>query len=190
MHRMHHAYSDTEKDPHSPMFFKDLVGMMKHTKKIYGGFVNRTLTPESEFCNDLPSWERLDQIGDNWFVRILWGTVYTLIYLFLIQHFHLSYFWLLLLPIHYLMGPVQGAAVNWCGHKYGYQNYNNGDHSKNSEPWGIFLQGELFQNNHHKKPTSPNFASKWYEFDPTYFALVVLDKLRVVQLIKAEPGLG
>jgi len=29
MHRMRHVYSDTEKDPHSPHFFKDIYQMMR-----------------------------------------------------------------------------------------------------------------------------------------------------------------
>jgi stearoyl-CoA desaturase (Delta-9 desaturase) len=32
----------------------------------------------------------------------------------------------------------------------------------------VLMLGELFQNNHHKLPNRPNFAVKWYEFDPTY----------------------
>ena len=32
LHRMHHAYSDTEKDPHTPHFFKEVFTMMMHTK--------------------------------------------------------------------------------------------------------------------------------------------------------------
>src|ERR1700748_281673 len=35
MHRMHHAYSDTEKDPHSPHFFKDVWHMMWATVLTY-----------------------------------------------------------------------------------------------------------------------------------------------------------
>ena len=38
MHRMHHTYSDTEKDPHSPHFFRDIIQMMIHTYKIFEGF--------------------------------------------------------------------------------------------------------------------------------------------------------
>src|ERR1700712_6093437 len=38
LHRMHHVYSDTEKDPHSPHFFKDVMAMMKHTYRIYDNF--------------------------------------------------------------------------------------------------------------------------------------------------------
>jgi fatty-acid desaturase len=80
-----------------------------------------------------------------------------------------EYWWMfLLLPIHFLMGPIHGAVVNWCGHKYGYSNYDNDDHSKNSLPLDFLMLGELFQNNHHKKPNNVNFALKWYEFDPSY----------------------
>ncbi len=186
MHRMHHEYSDTEKDPHSPVFYKDVIRMMQQARKIYGGFVTGELTPESKFCYDLPVWEGLDKFGDRRAVRVMWGVLYTLLYLFIIQHFHLSYFWLLLLPIHYLMGPVQGAIVNWFGHKVGYQNYDNGDNSRNTEVWGIIMQGELFQNNHHKAPKSLNFASKWYEFDPAFVVIKVLDKMRIVKIVPQQ----
>jgi len=35
MHRMHHAYTDTEKDPHSPSYDANLFAMMLKTKMIY-----------------------------------------------------------------------------------------------------------------------------------------------------------
>ena len=35
MHRLHHAYADTEKDPHSPKYDRSLVAMMWKTKRIY-----------------------------------------------------------------------------------------------------------------------------------------------------------
>jgi stearoyl-CoA desaturase (Delta-9 desaturase) len=169
MHRMHHAYSDTEADPHSPHFFKDVMGMMKHTSKIYGDLVAKRTFPMSEFAANLPTWDKIDEIGDNKVTRIAFGTVYTLFYLYVIFVLKTaSPFFLLLLPIHYLMGPVQGAAVNWCGHKYGYRNYDSPDKSKNTEFWGILLLGELFQNNHHENPMSANFAKKWWEIDMAY----------------------
>ena len=69
----------------------------------------------------------------------------------------------LLLPAHYLMGPVHGAIVNWCGHKYGYRNFDNGDASRNTLIFDSVTCGELFQNNHHKYAMSPNFAARWFE---------------------------
>lgn len=179
MHRMHHVYSDTEKDPHSPHFFKDVWGMMMHTRNIYNSFVTRTNMPDAEFTTAyLPVWEKLDRFADHWLTRLSFGIAYTLVYVF----FAPSYWWFLLLPIHYLMGPVQGAIVNWCGHKYGYANYKNGDHSKNSEPWGIFLLGELFQNNHHKDGENPNFARKWFELDPTFYVMRFMNFIGIIKL--------
>jgi stearoyl-CoA desaturase (delta-9 desaturase) len=90
--------------------------------------------------------------------------------------------WFLLLPVHFIMGPLQGALVNWCGHKYGYSNYKNGDHSKNSTPWGVILMGELLQNNHHYAKNNANFARKWFEFDMTYIIMRGLHKIKIIRL--------
>jgi stearoyl-CoA desaturase (delta-9 desaturase) len=182
MHRMHHVYSDTEKDPHSPHFFKDVWHMMIHTRLMYNNFLTGKSLPEPEFTKDyLPVWAKLDKFGDHMITRIAWVAVYTSIYI----AFAPNAWWFLLLPVHILIGPVQGAIVNWCGHKYGYSNFDNGDHSKNSEPFGLFLLGELFQNNHHKFGASPNFAKKWFELDPTYQIMRFMSFTRIIKLKKA-----
>ena len=179
LHRMHHAFSDTERDPHSPHFFKDVGHMMLHTAHIFKCFNTGTQLPDARFVQEyLPSWEGLDRLGSSMYVRILFALGYTLFYVL----FAPSLWWFLLLPIHFLMGPVQGAIVNWCGHKYGYQNYHNGDHSRNSSPWGVILMGELFQNNHHHAKDNANFARKWYEFDLTYIIMRGLHAVKVIQL--------
>ena len=180
MHRMHHAYSDTEKDPHSPHFFRDVWQMTMQTKDIYINYVNHKVEPEKAFRGKYPEWKWLDALSNMWTVRILFGIGY-----FAFYWFFAPYWWMfLLLPVHFFMGPVHGAIVNWCGHKYGYSNYDNEDHSKNTIPIDIFLMGELMQNNHHKSPNSINFAKKWYEFDPTYPVILLLDRIRVIQLKK------
>lgn len=178
MHRMHHAYSDTEKDPHSPHFFKDVWQMTMRTKDIYLNYAKYKVEPEKPFQGKYPEWPLMDKISNMWSVRILFGIGYLLFYIF----FATQWWMFLLLPIHFFMGPIHGAIVNWCGHKYGYSNYDNHDHSKNSLPLDFLLMGELFQNNHHKSPNSVNFAKKWFEFDPTYPIVLILSKLRVIRL--------
>jgi stearoyl-CoA desaturase (Delta-9 desaturase) len=178
MHRMHHTYSDTEKDPHSPHFFKDIWSMMVQTKNIYMDYVTHKTEPEEAFKGNYPEWPALDKIADTWIVRVGFAACYIAFYV----AFAPSYWWFLLLPIEFLMGPVQGAIVNWCGHKYGYSNFDNGDHSKNSTPFDFFLLGELFQNNHHKSPNSPSFAKRWFEIDPTYPVMLALNKLGIIKL--------
>jgi len=182
LHRMHHAYSDTEKDPHSPHFFRDVWQMTMHTKEIYSDYAKHKVEPEKAFRGNYPEWKALDKIGDMWPVRILFGILYILFYI----KFATAWWMFLLLPIHFFMGPIHGAIVNWCGHKYGYSNYDNDDHSKNTLPIDIFLMGELMQNNHHKKPNSINFAQKKFEIDPSYQIIKVLTFFRIIKLRK-EP---
>lgn len=180
LHRMHHAYSDTPKDPHSPHFFKDVFGMMIATKNMYLAYLMHKIEPEPAFQGNYPEWPLVDRIGDSWFWRLACGVGYISFYVVFATHWWMY----LLLPIHFLMGPLHGAIVNWCGHKYGYSNHDNDDHSKNSLPWDFLLMGELFQNNHHKKPNSPNFASKWWEFDPTYPIMKVLHWAHIIRIRK------
>lgn len=180
LHRMHHAYSDTEKDPHSPHFFKDVFRMMIATKNMYLNYLKYKIQPEPAFQGDYPEWPLVDKIGDSWLWRLSCAAFYITFYVV----FATQWWMFLLLPIHFLMGPIHGAIVNWCGHKYGYSNYDNHDHSKNSLPWDFLLMGELFQNNHHKKPNNPNFGLKWWEFDPTYPVMKVLHWMRIIRIKK------
>ncbi len=173
MHRQHHAFSDTAEDPHSPYFTSNVMTMMYKTKTIYHDLVRKT-----EEVPTPPEWNALDRFGDLWPVRILWGVLYTTFYF----HFMTSFWVLLLLPVHYLIGPIQGAIVNWCGHKYGYRNFDNGDESRNTLVVDLLLFGELYQNNHHKNPNRANFAFRWFEFDPAYPIVRVLDLLRIIRL--------
>src|SRR5215469_18926267 len=61
VHRMHHTYSDTEKDPHSPHFFKDVFGMMWKTKVIYLAYQRHKIEPEPQFRDRYPSWPLIDR---------------------------------------------------------------------------------------------------------------------------------
>ncbi|HSV11216.1 MAG TPA: fatty acid desaturase [Hanamia sp.] len=179
MHRMHHTYSDTEKDPHSPHFFEDIWHMMVHTAQIFHAFVTGKNLPDPQFTKEyIPVWDKLDKIGDHWISRFAFGAFYISFYIFFAPNF----WWFLLLPVHFLMGPIQGAIVNWFGHKMGYSNFDNGDQSKNTTPFGLIMMGELFQNNHHFEKLDPNFAKKWFEFDFTYLIMRGLHSIGIIRL--------
>lgn len=187
LHRMHHAYSDTPLDPHSPHHTENLFTMMWKTKKIYNEHFTFRAKPEERFIKDVPDWNRFDKFADTMGIRIGWVLVYVLIYVLSISVFELAgtHWWMyFLLPIHFMMGPVHGAIVNWSGHKYGYANFDNNDKSKNSLILDFLMLGELFQNNHHRLPKRVNFAVKWYEFDPTY---PIVKLLHATGIIKLKP---
>ncbi len=181
MHRDHHSFSDTEKDPHSPHFFTDVFQMTRATVLTYRDHVKRVKNPSVAVAGTYPRWEIIDRIGSSIASRLLFGAGYSWFYIAFATHWWMF----LLLPIHFLMGPIHGAIVNWCGHKYGYSNFDNDDHSKNTGPFGFIMLGELFQNNHHRYPNSANFAQKWFEVDPVYPVLKFMHWTRIIRLRKA-----
>lgn len=184
LHRMHHAFSDTEKDPHSPHHTKNVFTMMWSTKDIYNAVLHRKREVEQRFERNYPEWSLIEKLGDSWISRIAWGLLYSTFYILAYLYLDMHWAFFFLLPIHFLMGPIHGAIVNWSGHKYGYQNFDNKDESKNSLVFDFLMLGELFQNNHHKRPNSINFGQKWYEFDPTYPIIKLLDKLKIIEVKK------
>ncbi len=182
LHRMHHAFSDTDKDPHSPHHSKNVFTMMWETKNIYNEVLRKEVVVEDRFEHNYPEWHKFEKFADSWISRSSFIALYVAFYVI----FATQWWMFLFLPIHFLMGPIQGAVVNWSGHKYGYSNFDNHDKSKNSLIFDIFMLGELFQNNHHKLPMRPNFAVKWFEFDPTYPVIWVLNKLSVIRMVRVR----
>src|SRR6185312_17497350 len=49
LHREHHAFSDTERDPHTPWFYTNAASMMWNTKTRYSNFAHRRVDPEPRF---------------------------------------------------------------------------------------------------------------------------------------------
>jgi stearoyl-CoA desaturase (delta-9 desaturase) len=182
MHRMHHAYSDTPLDPHSPVQQKSFLKMMWRTKVQYEGIKNRRIAVDPKFEGGYPEWKLLDVTLTNWPVSIAWGTLYTLFYLAFAPHW-----WVVALaPVHWFLGPIHGGIVNWFGHKLGYRNYDSDDNSKNTLVFDVLTMGELFQNNHHKWGQSPNFAVRWFEIDPAYQAIKVFSWLGIIDTSKSQ----
>lgn len=179
MHRLHHAYSDTDDDPHTPRA-GSLYKMVKRMLDKYNGLRTGRIEPSSKFTQNLPQWKYIDDLIEYWPTRILFGTLYTCVYF----HYMTSFWWLLLLPVHYLMGPIHGTIVNWCGHRFGYRNYEIEDDSKNTLVWDVLMMGELYQNNHHKNPNRMNFAVRWFELDPGFLLSKCLSFLRIIKPVE------
>src|SRR5438309_10379352 len=54
LHRQHHAFSDTERDPHSPWRSRSALQMMLHTKGGYDAYACRREAPEARFVRGDP----------------------------------------------------------------------------------------------------------------------------------------
>lgn len=179
MHRLHHVYADTEQDVHSPKYSTGPIDMMMQAWKSYAAILHDPHADEKPYGKNLPSWDSFDRFADHTLVRASWGIFYTLFYI----KFATAPWQFLLLPIHYLMGPVHGVIINWCAHKYGYVTYKVADTSKNFLPFDFLMMGESYHNNHHPYPNDLNFGKKWFEVDFTYlisrgFSAVGLIKIK------------
>ena len=73
MHRMHHAFADTENDPHSPKYDETIFNMMWKTKTIYSKIASGKEIPEKRFTNGVPRWDFFDRFARSWPSRLSWG---------------------------------------------------------------------------------------------------------------------
>ncbi len=178
MHRLHHAHADTEEDPHSPSYSKNLFEMMWGTAVEYQNIFKRKVAIDPEFTRGVPDWPAFDKFASHWITRLAWGALYVAFYVV----FATEWWMFLFLPFHFVSGPIHGAIINWFAHKYGYRNFEIDNTSRNFLPFDFLMMGESYHNNHHKNSASANFGHRWFELDPTYPFILLFNKIGVIRL--------
>jgi len=179
MHRMHHAYADTEKDPHSPKYDSNPFAMMWRTKNMYQDINQKRIEIAAQFTDNVPQWEWFDKLASSKTSRLIWGLLYTWFF----YEFTTAWWQWLFLPMAFLMAPIHGMIINWYAHVYGYVNFKVNDTSKNLLPFDFLMMGEGYHNNHHKYGTRANFGGvRWHEIDPTYIIMKVLNFVGFIRL--------
>jgi len=141
-HRMHHFFSDTEKDPHSPKHMSAL--------KVYFGFWGESLSiiPRS-----------LRMLANNKIYMFFYNHYFTL-------QLTVAVVMLLINPYLFLFGfcfPVVLAMhgfglVNWFTHRK--------DGVQNSAVANILTGGEGWHKNHHEKPRNWKLGKTVWQLDP------------------------
>lgn len=178
MHRQHHAFADQEGDPHSPKFSKNIFDMMMDTRVKYLAISRGKVEVDPKFTKQLPEWHAFDKIAEHILVRAAWAILYIVLFALLAT----AWWQWLFLPFIIVMSPFHGAIINWFAHKIGYINHKMKDTSRNLWPWDLLMWGEGLHNNHHKHGSRANFANKWWELDPMYPIIWVMDKVRIIRL--------
>ena len=166
---MHHMHADKDGDPHPARAYRGLFGfipLMKKTLFWYRKCRAREGTIVASYHKKhFPDHISLDERFHNWKWRMMWVLVYIAFYILFVPF---GFVWLLLIG-HFFMGPIHGIIINYMGHKVGYQNYEENDCDATNIPGiSLIMQGENHHDNHHGDQHDPNFARRWWEFDPTY----------------------
>ncbi len=183
MHRMHHAHTDTEMDPHSPSFSKNIFAMMWRTRNIYTDIFHEKTKIDPKYIKNVPEWDKFDKWANSTVSRLLWVILYVAFFI----AYATSPWLYLLLPIVLSMGAFHGAIINWFAHKYGYKNYILKNTSENLFSIDVLMLGEAYHNNHHKFPAAINFGKRWHEVDPMYPVIRLFAWLGIIKL--AQPAL-
>lgn len=166
-HRLHHQHSDCENDPHSPVvngFLYSHFGWL---------FAHDHNHPEYRYVKDLTKFPELVWLDRFWMVP---GMVLAAA-CFLIG----GWGWLV---YGYCLSTVLvfqvAFAVNSFGHLFGSRRFATPDGSRNNFILGYISFGDGWHNNHHQFPTSARHGMAWYEFDQSYRAIRILERLGLV----------
>jgi stearoyl-CoA desaturase (delta-9 desaturase) len=181
MHRLHHRFSDTEEDPHSPWNAGGVLGVMLSQLRSYERALralNKNREPFASVVRDLDfpvSWTNRKRVW--WLPYVLHAGIGVGLSALFGSWWIGGAYWLGMMS-----HPVQGWMVNALAHKFGYRNFDNDDQSRNNTFVAWFVFGEGYQNNHHAFPEAAKFAMRPFEFDPGYLMVKLAQALRLVEV--------
>jgi len=147
IHKLHHKYSDTDKDPHGPHlgFWKPLL--VVEYPKVDPRLVRRLFK------------KKYHLVIHKYYTLVLlayWTVLYAI-----------GGFWLLayagIMPASLQIWI--GVTATYFNHCSGYKNFDDGDDATNTWWMCLITWGEAWHNNHHAQPMKWDFRHKWWEID-------------------------
>ena len=166
VHRLHHAYSDEEGDPHSPRLLGFNKVQFGNAYLYRRAARNRAIV--AKYAKDLKPdrWDRA--LFDRALVGLGVG-VAALILLLGVGH------GLLAAVVHAASYLLLSAAVNAIGHLWGKRPFANA--AGNSQWLAWLTAGEGLHNNHHELPTAGRLAFGRREIDPGWWVIRAMERL-------------
>ncbi len=182
IHRKHHATTDVEGDPHSPVVL-GIKKVLLEGKELYSASAKDKEMVEKYSHGTPDDWMERNVYSRRSGLGIRAMLIINLI-LFGIPGISI---W----AIQMMWIPVWAAGVvNGAGHYFGYRNFECHDASTNLIPWGFWIGGEELHNNHHTFASSAKFSVKWWEFDIGWMYIQCLSFLGLAKVKKLPPQLA
>jgi stearoyl-CoA desaturase (delta-9 desaturase) len=166
-HRHHHAHADTAADPHSPGrhgFLWSHVGWFLAREN----FAARTeLVPRLARYPELQFLDRYDAVVPVLLGIALyaWGGMELVVWGLCVST----------VALHHAT-----FTINSLAHRFGTRRYETRDDSRNNLWLALLTFGEGWHNNHHHCPGAARQGERWWEIDPTWYGLKLLEATGVV----------
>lgn len=188
IHHVHHQYSDTPADPHTPtegIAYAFMGWFWNYPKSLHSWIdYEKFVTPK--YRND-PYLRLFDQHPH--LIQGIWAALSFLAGIVLYSGnaiegglVYVAY----LVCFRGIVSVWLANAVDVINHTVGYRNYNTPDHSTNSFIMAaVHLGGAIsWHNNHHAEPGYFTVRKKWWEFDVHHLFLKMLSLVGLTSNIK------
>lgn len=174
-HRIHHAFTETERDPHSPRSGT----YWAHVGWIFRGVAqNQSQATMRRYCPDFAD-DRFHQLINRYYYvpTIIVGLV------LLAVGGPSMVLWAIFLRT--VVGWHATWLVNSATHLWGTRRFDTRDDSRNNPLIAAITFGEGWHNNHHAYPRSAKHGLKWFEVDLNWIQIWLLEKIGLIRDVYA-----
>lgn len=176
-HVNHHKYADRDGDPHSPMvsgiYYAHIGWFLNDTK-------HDRLEANNPVVRDFSKYPEIRFLNTYFFVPPL--------LLALGMYLAGGFQWLVwgfCLPTVTLAHAT--FAINTVNHLFGTRRFDTIDESRNNVVTALFAVGEGWHNNHHRYQRAARNGFYWYEFDPTWYTIRLMQVLGLAWDLQPVP---
>lgn len=185
-HRKHHALSDQEGDPHSPLdgpWWSHALWFLPRSEPEENEALHRRWAPD--LLRD-PAIVFLDRTFILWHLLLgaalmaigWWGWEFATGCSLVV--------WGMFVRLVFVLHATW--AVNSATHLWGYRNYDTSDESRNLWWVALLTFGEGWHNNHHAHPRMARHGHRWWELDLTFATIWLMEKLGVFRNVVRTPS--
>ena len=174
-HRVHHAFTETDRDPHSPRngtYWSHIGWIFRGTAQ------NQSQATVQRYSPDLLRDRVLVFLNDYYYLT----TITVAVGLFLIGGWTMVLWGIFLRTV---CGWHFTWLVNSATHLWGSRRFDTRDDSRNNGLVAAVTFGEGWHNNHHAFPRSARHGLTWREFDVNWVQIRLLEKLGLVKDVYA-----
>ncbi len=174
-HRIHHAFTDTDRDPHTPrkgVWWSHIGWIFEGVAQVYPEPVRKKYSPDlirDPYLVWLDNYYYVTSIivGVGLFAIGGWQMVCWAVFARVVFGWHTT--WL----------------VNSATHLWGSRRFETRDDSRNNALVAALTFGEGWHNNHHAYPRSARHGLTWKEIDVNWIQLRILEKLGLIRDVYA-----